>query len=507
MIDFKAVAQACVKCGKCIPSCTIYQIHREEVTSPRGYLDLVGAYARGDLTLDKLTKEYFESCFLCTTCVQACPSHLGVDVAIEQIRIDIAQQYGIAWYKRAYFFLLKHRKLMDIVFRIVAFVSPCIFKQGAQGNTLPFSKRVVFPFGKKSFLNTYSGLIPATTPKSQNLAHNKVAIFIGCLANYNYQNVGTSLLKILDKLGIDALVPSQECCGAPAFFTGDIASVLELIKRNIEYFESFIDEVDAILIPEATCAAMLMHDWENALKRDEQAHTLIPRLRKLTGKMAMASQWLYHHTTLATLLESLGDSALGEHSADFGDFMATADLKSCSTIKSPKNYESPTAIPRILEEDKQAECEKHAENQKVDSRKNAASLKTPQAAGLCGATITYHDPCHAKKVLKIHREPRALLAKSHRIIEMSEPDRCCGFGGVSMQSDRYKLTLQAGAPKAQMIASTQAHIVSAECSACRMQLTNALAQAEVKTKFMHPLELIASDLEAAQESKSSKSGF
>lgn len=431
MIDFKSIAQACVKCGKCIPTCTIYQIHREEVTSPRGYLDLVGAYARGELTLDKLTKEYFESCFLCTTCVQACPSNLGVDVAIEQIRIDIAKQYGIAWYKRVYFFLLRHRKLMDMVFRVVAFVSPCIFKQRPGGNTLPFSKRVVFPFGKKSFLNTYSGLIPATTPKSQNLAHNKVAIFIGCLANYNYQNVGTSLLKILDKLGIDALVPKQECCGAPAFFTGDIASVLELIKRNIEYFESFIDEVDAILIPEATCAAMLMHDWENALKRDEQASTLIPRLHKLTSKMAMASQWLYHHTTLATLLES----------------------------------KSAQATPAKI---------------------NSSEV----------ATITYHDPCHAKKVLKIHREPRALLAKSHRIIEMSEPDRCCGFGGVSMQSDRYKLTLQAGAPKAQMIASTQAQIVSAECSACRMQLTNSLAQAQVKAKFMHPLELIASDLDS-----------
>lgn len=461
MIDFSSIAQACVKCGKCIPTCTIYQIHREEVTSPRGYLDLVGAYARGELTLDKLTKEYFESCFLCTTCVQACPSNLSVDVAIEQIRIDIAKQYGIAWYKRAYFFLLKHRKLMDMVFRVVAFVSPCIFKQRPGGNTLPFSKRVVFPFSKKSFLNTYSGLIPATTPKSQNLAHNKVAIFIGCLANYNYQNVGTSLLKILDKLGIDALVPRQECCGAPAFFTGDIASVLTLIKRNIEYFESFIDEVDAILIPEATCAAMLMHDWENALKRDEQAHTLIPRLRKLTSKMAMASEWLYHHTTLTTLLESLRDSACGLESG----ISSPRELDRPQVLSHPHGSKNPNSSSTILES------------------------RSP--------TITYHDPCHAKKVLKIHREPRALLAKSHRIIEMSEPDRCCGFGGVSMQSDRYKLTLQAGAPKAQMIASTQAHIVSAECSACRMQLTNALAQAQVKAKFMHPLEIIAQDLDNA----------
>ena len=54
---------------------------------------------------------------------------------------------------------------------------------------------------------------------------------------------------------------------------------------------------------------------------------------------------------------SCGDSALGEHSADFGGLEATADHQSSSAPKPPKNYESPTAIPRILEEESQAECE------------------------------------------------------------------------------------------------------------------------------------------------------
>lgn len=443
IIDFNAISQACVKCGKCIPHCTIYRIHREEVTSPRGYLDLVGAYARGDLSLDKLTKDYFESCFLCTTCVENCPSHLHVDVAIEKIRIDIAKRYGIAWYKRLFFFLLKHRRLMDIVFSMVAFVAPCAFKSNAQGNALPFSKRIVFPFSKKSFLNTYKGLVPATAPKTQNLAHHRVAVFIGCLANYNYKSVGESLLTILDRLGIDALVPEQECCGAPAYFTGDITSVLTLIKRNIELFERFIDEVDAILIPEATCAAMLIKDWEHALMHDEESKALLPRLRKLMPKMAMASHWLYHNTNLATLLESARDS---------------------------KNIPSNTS-----------------------GSLDSGSFNT--RAPITHRQITYHDPCHAKKVLHIHQEPRILLGKTRQIIEMSEPDRCCGFGGVSMQSDRYNLTLKASVPKAQMIAQTKAPIVSAECSACRMQITNALAHEQVDVRFMHTLEIIAQDLQ------------
>jgi glycolate oxidase iron-sulfur subunit len=48
----------------------------------------------------------------------------------------------------------------------------------------------------------------------------------------------------------------------------------------------------------------------------------------------------------------------------------------------------------------------------------------------------------------------------------------------------------AGAPKAKMIEETGADIVSAECSACRMQLTNAMYQNGVETIFKNPIELL-----------------
>ena len=73
------------------------------------------------------------------------------------------------------------------------------------------------------------------------------------------------------------------------------------------------------------------------------------------------------------------DSALGSHSGDFKDFRGTADLKSSSPLKSLKNTASTTAIPRILEEEKGAKCEKSTENKnqlqskKVDSSNEAFS--------------------------------------------------------------------------------------------------------------------------------------
>jgi len=48
-----------------------------------------------------------------------------------------------------------------------------------------------------------------------------------------------------------------------------------------------------------------------------------------------------------------------------------------------------------------------------------------------GRAVTYHDSCHSTRLLDLRREPRELLAAAGcTIIEMTESDRCCGFGGL-----------------------------------------------------------------------------
>lgn len=415
MLDLSNISSSCVKCAKCVPSCTIYQVNRDEVTSPRGFVDLLGVYNKGSLKLDRNLKNIFESCFLCTTCTTLCPQSIDTASMIQQSRIDIAEKFGIAWYKRFYFYLLKHRKLMDFVFSFTSFVAPCVFKKRddrlrSRFSFSKFGKRTIFPFQTKSFLQKYKGLIESKNKKS----NKKVAIFIGCLSNYNYTQVGDSLLFILDKLGIDAFIPKQECCGAPAYFTGDIKSTVYLITKNIDLFEEFIDDVDAVLVPEATCAAMIMVDWKHALEyiKDDKN---IARLDKMLPKFKMATSYLYNQTNLLDLLKQSSKN----------------DIK-----------------------------------------------------------ITYHDPCHAKKVLNVYKEPRILLKQNYDFIEMKECDRCCGFGGVTIQSEKYHLAYNAGKAKAKNIEDSSASVVSSECSACRMQLNNALDNIDSNVAFKHPLELI-----------------
>ncbi len=422
-------AMSCVKCAKCVPTCTIYSVNRDEITSPRGYLDLMGAYSENRLELDMQLKDSIESCFLCTTCVSQCPISLPIDVVIQRARVDIAKKYGIPFYKKIAFYLLGKRSVLNLVFSMGYYFNPCLFKTQNGFKKMRFKlpkigDRAIAPLHSKSFLQTYNGLIESKANSSKSSPKRKVGIYIGCLSNYNYKNVGISLLKILDKLGIDAFIPKkQECCGAPAFFSGDIKNTTKLIKKNLNYLIPLLDDMEALLVPEATCAAMLLHDWKNALDIENEVFGIdnteyFEKIKTLASKTFMASKWLHDNTNLYEILKN----------------------------------------------------------------ENKQDVK-----------VTYHDPCHARKTLNIYKEPRALL-HNFNLIEMKDCNVCCGFGGVTIQSEKYHLAKSVGDKKAHNIAQSGASIVSAECSACRMQIDDSMSRNNVSVEFKHPLELIASNL-------------
>ena len=416
--DFSAISDMCVKCGKCKPNCTIFKISGDEVRSPRGFLDLIGAYNRGEMKLDKNAKSIFESCFLCTNCVEACPASLPVDEMIENVRFDLAQKYGISWYKRLFFYLLRHRWIMDFAARLGYVFKSCGFREHDNDTMQPkfalpmLKKERLLPNpSKKSFLNSHPEIIKN--------GERQVGIFIGCMANYAYTDTGEGLLKILKELGISAhLMKKQVCCAAPAYFTGDFATVEANAKKNIAYFEKVLESCEAIICPEATCSAMLKVDYERFFEHDEHWKE---RAKKVMSKLYLATEYFVKFTELEQILE-----------------------------------------------------------QKTEGKEKPA--------------LVYHDPCHARKMQGVWREPRALLSHIFELKNSGDETSCCGFGGVTTQSQNYHLARAAGLSRANTLSKAGANVVSAECSACKMQLNNSLNLASSELRCKNPIELIAAAL-------------
>lgn len=77
------------------------------------------------------------------------------------------------------------------------------------------------------------------------------------------------------------------------------------MKKNIEWFESYLDEVDAIIVPEATCASMLINDYYKVFLGETDRDLYVKRLEKITPKIYLASVFLEKHTPLKSLLEKI----------------------------------------------------------------------------------------------------------------------------------------------------------------------------------------------------------
>ena len=82
-----------------------------------------------------------------------------------------------------------------------------------------------------------------------------------------------------------------------------------------------------------------------------------------------------------------GDSALGEQCGSVASFAEGTNTKFANLPQKTQSSHSPTANLRILEEDKQAGCEKPAKNQKVDSSSPSYKSFIALSAGLIAVVV------------------------------------------------------------------------------------------------------------------------
>jgi L-lactate dehydrogenase complex protein LldE len=108
--------------------------------------------------------------------------------------------------------------------------------------------------------------------------------------------------------------------------------------------------------------------------------------------------------------------------------------------------------------------------------------------------VTVHDACHGLRGLRVRDAPRRLLAGAGAtIVEMTEPDTCCGFGGVfSLQYPEVSTRLADA--KLGHARETQARWLVSTDLACLMHLGSRRTRVGGGPEPIHVAELLASGL-------------
>ncbi len=116
---------------------------------------------------------------------------------------------------------------------------------------------------------------------------------------------------------------------------------------------------------------------------------------------------------------------------------------------------------------------------------------TGVAAGLAG-TATYHDSCAGLRELGVKAQPRALLGTvaGLALVEMAEPEVCCGFGGTFCVKYPDISTRMVG-DKTRDIAATGADLLLAGDMGCLLNMAGKLHREGSRIGVRHVAEVLA----------------
>jgi len=93
----------------------------------------------------------------------------------------------------------------------------------------------------------------------------KITLFVQCLVDGLYPEVGEAMLTIFERLGIQVDCPGgQTCCGQPAFNAGHWKAARVAAKRFIEIFE----DAEWIVCPSGSCVNMVKNHYKDLFEDD-----------------------------------------------------------------------------------------------------------------------------------------------------------------------------------------------------------------------------------------------
>jgi glycerol-3-phosphate dehydrogenase subunit C len=118
--------------------------------------------------------------------------------------------------------------------------------------------RHILEFSRETFPRWFSRrprpLHPGTPLK-------RVALFSSCLVNYQATDIGKAAVQVLEKNGVEVIVPEQRCCGMPSFDFGDLDTIRQAVSANVAALHPWVSQGYDVVVPTASCSLMLKREY------------------------------------------------------------------------------------------------------------------------------------------------------------------------------------------------------------------------------------------------------
>jgi glycolate oxidase iron-sulfur subunit len=268
----------CMHCGSCMAVCPVYATDKTEAGVARGKIAVATAVLEGELKLDdpEVVHMLF-NCLVCKSCMQSCPTKVDFGRIMLALRSAIVRENGLPWLKKAIFSTLKHPELFDRGMKLGAALSFIAFRKVGENGIAPRSPFAMV--GKYADFDE-NRFFPALAPQplrdrmpelvqigKPGVPVAKAAFFTGCSMNYFYPETGADLISVLQENNVEVAIPKkQACCGIPVFVHGDVETIRELARRNIDAMET--TGADYLITGCGSCGGAWKHEYKEIFAND-----------------------------------------------------------------------------------------------------------------------------------------------------------------------------------------------------------------------------------------------
>lgn len=210
-LSLQALADRCVQCGLCLPTCPTYALDGLESESPRGRIALVRALDDGRLAPTPATEMHLDHCLGCRRCEAVCPAQVDYGAILTVARAAQRDRRSPTPRQRAAEWLAARPRALSALLALYRRLWPL----------LPKAAR---PLPRPA---------PAVRKQGSGIEGPVVAIFTGCVARGYETGLHAAVARLLAAIGQRAVVPDgQTCCGTLHAHAGDRDTATALAASN-----------------------------------------------------------------------------------------------------------------------------------------------------------------------------------------------------------------------------------------------------------------------------------
>ena len=254
----------CIRCTICVENCPVFKVNPQYPGPKQAGPDAMRFRIEGEKKVDS----WISLCTQCRRCEQVCPHDVKPATLILQAQMEYVKYNGA-----------KPTQIIFSNFHFISHLASFFAPVANFATSLTIVKKMMklaglrddIPFPRFSFRTMQRNKVKPEQGK------RKAVFFHGCYLNGNAPDTGRNIVRLMQDLGVEVLVPPQVCCGLPALGNGNEKKAKSFAQKNAEIFASKVEQGYDIIYSCTSCGHTLIHSY--------------PELAGEKGKLIAENSW------------------------------------------------------------------------------------------------------------------------------------------------------------------------------------------------------------------------